>query len=130
MAAATLESTPPLIATTTRVPGATSCQVSRIMGERYRRGDIGAERRGSSRSRDGGLERDAGWRRDRAGGGPGYLVPLDLAVQEDHLAARMGRDVGLVGHEDDRVAVRLELVEHAHDLGARLGIQVPGRLVG
>ncbi len=40
-------------------------------------------------------------------------------------------DVRLVGHQDDRDALlHVQSLEDAHDLGAGLGIQVAGRLVG
>jgi hypothetical protein len=39
-------------------------------------------------------------------------------------------DVGLVGDEDDGVALGLEIVEEGHDLDAGLGVEVAGGLVG
>ena len=36
----------------------------------------------------------------------------------------------VVGDQDDRAARRVELVEEGHDLGARMAVEVAGRLVG
>ena len=41
----------------------------------------------------------------------------------------MGRDVGFVSHQDDGVAVLMQLVKQRHDFGAGGGVQVPGRLI-
>jgi len=45
-------------------------------------------------------------------------------------AARVTRDGFLVRDHDERVAQLVEVLEERHDLDARLGVQVPGRLVG
>src|SRR5687767_8672406 len=58
------------------------------------------------------------------------LVALHPAVADLQHAVGVRGDVVLVGDEDDRVAVRVELLEHAHDLLAGGAVEVPGRLVG
>src|SRR5215207_10304635 len=62
---------------------------------------------------------------------PASLVPDDLApVELDHAAAHRIDDRLVVrGHHDGR-ADAVHLVEQAHDLDRRRGIEVPGRLVG
>src|SRR4028119_128662 len=60
----------------------------------------------------------------------GRLVGEDLAVPQLDLPPGMLRDVGLVGDQDDRVALGVELVEQRHDLGRGRRVEVPGRLVG
>ena len=42
----------------------------------------------------------------------------------------MGRHVGLMGDEDDRVAGLIQTLEERHDLDACPRIQIAGRLVG
>ena len=42
----------------------------------------------------------------------------------------MAGDVGLVGDENDGVALLIETLEKRHDFFAGFGIEVPGRLVG
>ena len=42
----------------------------------------------------------------------------------------MSGDVGLVGYDDDGASRRVEVPEEGHDLVARLGVEVAGRLVG
>src|SRR5688500_4865220 len=57
-------------------------------------------------------------------------VAADRPVVDRDDAPRMERDVGLVRDEDDRVAGRVKPVEEIQDLGARLRVEVAGRLVG
>src|SRR6266446_4560915 len=58
------------------------------------------------------------------------LVALDLAVPDVDGAMGVLGDVALVGDEDDRVAVLVELFEQAHDLLPGGRVQVAGGLVG
>src|SRR5688572_20630289 len=55
------------------------------------------------------------------------VVLDDLAVLEPDHAAAVLRDVGLVRHEHDRLAVRVQLVEQRKDLGRRLRVEIAGR---
>ena len=57
-------------------------------------------------------------------------VALDLAVPDAQGPVRVGRDVGLVGDQDDGVALGVQPLEEPHDLLAGLGIEVPRGLVG
>src|SRR5436190_13916401 len=57
-------------------------------------------------------------------------VLLHLAVADVDDAMRVGGDVGLVRDEDDRVAPRVQPMEHLHDFLAGLRVEVAGRLVG
>src|SRR6516164_7677592 len=61
-----------------------------------------------------------------AAGGLLAIVFDDLAVFEPYHAAAVLRDVRLVRHEHDRLAVRVELVEQREDLGGRLRVEVAG----
>src|SRR6266498_5962453 len=58
------------------------------------------------------------------------LVALDQAVAQVDLAVRVRRDVVLVGHQEDRLPGRVQLLEQAHDLLARGRVEVAGRLIG
>src|SRR3989441_9290879 len=58
------------------------------------------------------------------------LVALDLAVAQVDLAAGVRRDVVLVGDQEDRLALVVQLLEQPHDLLARRRVEVPGGLVG
>ena len=58
------------------------------------------------------------------------VVAGDDAVADGDDAVGVFGDVGLVGDEDDGVAVGVELVEEGHDLVAGLGVEVSGGLVG
>lgn len=57
------------------------------------------------------------------------LVRRDQAVANDHRALGVLGHVGLVGHEEDRRAGRVEVGEQRQDLVARGRVQVAGRLV-
>src|SRR5262245_13394747 len=54
------------------------------------------------------------------------IVFEDLAVLEPNHALAVRGHVGLVGHEDDRVAVGVQLVEQPEDFDRRLRIEVSG----
>jgi hypothetical protein len=56
-------------------------------------------------------------------------VLLDLAIPKMNGPPGKNRDIELVCDDDDGVAVLMEPREQGHDLGARSGIQVTGRLV-
>src|SRR5437762_14261732 len=58
------------------------------------------------------------------------LVRLDLAVADVDGAMRVVRDVALVGDQDDRVALAVQLLEQPHDLLPGGAVEVPGGLVG
>src|SRR3989441_139101 len=58
------------------------------------------------------------------------LVALDLAVAQVDLAAGVRRDVVLVGYQEDRLALVVQLLEQPHDLLARRRVEVPSGLVG
>src|SRR5271155_3157675 len=60
----------------------------------------------------------------------GEVVAGDDAVADGDDAVGVFGDVGLVGDDDDGVAVGVELVEEGHDLVAGLGVEVAGGLVG
>src|SRR5581483_11469037 len=53
-----------------------------------------------------------------------------LAVLEPDDALGGGRDPGVVGDEQKSQALGVQLLEELQHLGARMRIQVPGRLVG
>ncbi len=57
-------------------------------------------------------------------------ILFDPAVLQMHLASGVGRDVRLVGHQDDGLPVLEELLEEREDLFARGAVEVTGRLVG
>src|SRR5688572_7115729 len=59
-----------------------------------------------------------------------HLVALDLAVLQPHHAVRALGDLGVVGDDDDRGAVALQLGQQLEDLGLGPGVEVAGRLVG
>src|SRR5690242_19039840 len=72
-------------------------------------------------------------RRQRGGGIPGLGTPLVVeqpAVPEDEVAAGVGGDVGLVGHEHDGEARAVEPLEQRQDLHAGARVEVAGGLVG
>ena len=58
------------------------------------------------------------------------LVGGDLAVRDSHDAMGVRGNVAVVGHDDDRVALCMQVDEDGHDLLAALAVQRPGRLVG
>src|SRR5437899_14488 len=58
------------------------------------------------------------------------LVRFDLAVPDVDRASGVVGDGLLVGDEDDRVALRVQLLEQPHDLLPGDGVEVAGRLVG
>ena len=59
------------------------------------------------------------------------FVPDNHAIIDVQDAAGVLGDVGLMRHQDHRDAlVDVQLLEEAHHLGAGLGVQVAGRLVG
>ncbi len=58
------------------------------------------------------------------------MVAGDDAVADGDDAVGVLGDVGLVGDDDDGVAVGVELVEEGHDLVAGFGVEVSGRFVG
>ena len=58
------------------------------------------------------------------------VVADDLAVAHLDPPGKRRGDVVIVGDQHQRRAVGRELVEQGHDLGARLRVEVPGRLVG
>src|SRR3989441_1172708 len=58
------------------------------------------------------------------------LVGGDVAVAQRHDPRGVPRDVVLVGDHHDRLALAMQVGEHAHQLGARCGVEVPGGLVG
>jgi hypothetical protein len=58
------------------------------------------------------------------------VVARDDAVADGDDAVGVFGDVGLVGDEDDGVALGVEFVEEGHDLVAGLGVEVAGGLVG
>ncbi len=60
----------------------------------------------------------------------GDVVGGDGAVADGDDAVGVLGDVGLVGDEDDGVALGVEIVEEGHDLVAGLGVEVSGGLVG
>src|SRR5882757_9692889 len=62
-----------------------------------------------------------------AGGG---MVAGDVAVADGDDAVGILGDIGLVGNDDDGVAVGVEVVEESHDLVAGFGVEVSGGLVG
>src|ERR1700692_2498038 len=62
-----------------------------------------------------------------AGGG---MVAGDDAVADGDDAMGVLGDIGLVGDDDDGVAVGVKLVEESHDLVAGFGVEVSGGLVG
>ena len=62
-----------------------------------------------------------------AGGG---VVGVDGAVADGDDAVGEFGDVGLVGDDDDGVALGVEVVEEGHDLVAGFGVEVSGGLVG
>src|ERR1700722_2335130 len=64
-----------------------------------------------------------------AGAGRGMVAGDDTVADSDNAVGVLG-DIWLVGYDDDRVAVGMEVVEESHDLVAGLGVQVSGGLVG
>src|SRR5690606_14336963 len=54
----------------------------------------------------------------------------DLAVAQTYDPVAVRGDLGLVRDEDDRLPVRMKLVEEREDFRRRLRIEVAGRLVG
>src|SRR5207245_1469598 len=72
-------------------------------------------------------------RRPRLGGvarrGDGLVTEQSSVAKREH-AARVGGDVRLVGHQDDRHSRPVQLLEERQDLDAGLCVQVPGGLVG
>src|SRR5262245_51608428 len=63
------------------------------------------------------------------GWGRGQLVALNYAVAQVYAAPCMARDVGLMGDEDNSIALLIEAFEQRHDLFAGFGIEVAGWLV-
>src|SRR5688500_7510709 len=65
-------------------------------------------------------------------GAAALIAPVlqNLAVLQAHDALPVRGDVGLVRDDDDRLTVSVQLVEQREDLGARLRVEVTGRLVG
>ena len=61
--------------------------------------------------------------------GAGLVAGDDAVADGDDAVGELG-DVGLVGDDDDGVALGVELVEEGHDLVAGLGVEVSGGLVG
>src|SRR4051794_19750369 len=61
--------------------------------------------------------------------GAGAVVDDQAVAHPDDPLGVLG-DVVLVGDQDDRLARVVEPAEHVHDLVARLGVEVAGRLVG
>src|SRR6266568_6327139 len=60
--------------------------------------------------------------------GPGRRVAFDQAVADDDLPIRIGGDVGVVGHHNNRLAAFLvDLLKFPENLVAGMGIEVPGR---
>ena len=57
------------------------------------------------------------------------LVAQHTSIAEGDLALRIGGDVGLMRHQQDRDAMLIQRLEHRHDLQARAAVQVAGRLV-
>src|SRR5688572_5199946 len=58
------------------------------------------------------------------------MVVRHLAVAELDLAPCVIGDVGLMGHQEDRVARLMQLVEQVHDLPGGVRVEVAGGLVG
>src|SRR5512141_2538024 len=54
----------------------------------------------------------------------------DPAVAERHDPFRVGRDVGLMRDENDRLPLAVQVLEHGHDLLGRPRVEVPRGLVG
>ena len=57
------------------------------------------------------------------------LVADDLAVAHDDVALGVARDVQFVRDHDDRDALVVEFLEHAHDLDAGLAVEIAGGFV-
>ena len=58
------------------------------------------------------------------------FVRSDLSVTNVNDAVSVLRDVMLVSDEDDGVALRVQIVEQAHDFIAGFGVEITGGLVG
>src|SRR4051812_44713879 len=58
------------------------------------------------------------------------FVRRDLSVAEHDDPAGMGRDVRLVRHHDDGLALRRKLLEDVHDFDRRRRVEVTRRFVG
>src|SRR6185369_12166573 len=58
------------------------------------------------------------------------FIAGDFAVADVDYAVGVFGDVGLVGYDDDGVALGLELVEEGHDFDAGFGVEVASGLVG
>ena len=58
------------------------------------------------------------------------VIGDDAPVAEAHDAVRVARDILLVGDDEDRLSRGVELDEEPDDLVRRLGVEVPGGLVG
>ena len=59
----------------------------------------------------------------------GWFVGVDLAVSDVNYAMRVLGYIGLVGDEDNCVALGLELVEERHNLNASLGVEIACGLI-
>ncbi len=60
---------------------------------------------------------------------PSFVARDEAVAQHDH-APGVRRDVGLVGHHDDRLPLSRQLLEDFHDLLGRRRVEVARRLVG
>src|ERR1700722_2475206 len=59
----------------------------------------------------------------------GTLVSFDFAVAQTDDAVRIGGDVRLMRHEDDRIALLVEARKERHNFFSCLGVQITGGLV-
>src|ERR1700679_3259411 len=57
-------------------------------------------------------------------------IGLDRTIADGDDAVGVVGDVGLVGNEDDGVALGVELVEEGHDFDGGFGVEVAGGLIG
>ena len=58
---------------------------------------------------------------------PLHLIPLHNAILNVNHAMRVFGNVMFVGHQNDRVSLRLQAIHQRHDFVSGLRIQIPGR---
>jgi hypothetical protein len=56
-------------------------------------------------------------------------IRLDESIAEAHDSAGMARDIFFVCHDDQRVPLRVELLEQIHDFDACFRIEISGRFI-